>query len=141
MPPNCCTLAVTCQPSSSFSRIFVNFIYGVDAIPEWSIERKGEVVYHFLLHIVFGVRLRLCFYVIQISMRAKSTTDNFLTIFFFSPDLDILTTGLYTVDLCCICFLYKSSGLISCPFFLSLLWYWEHLKKMLVWAFKTKKKA
>lgn len=64
LPFGCCT----CQPSSSFSRIFVNFIYGVDAIPrvKWRIERKGEAVYHFLLHIVFGVRLRLCFYVIQI---------------------------------------------------------------------------
>lgn len=61
-------------------------------------------------------------------------------ILFFSPDLDILTTGLYTADLCCICFLFKSSGLSSCPFSFCLLWYWEHLKQCLFEHLKQKRR-
>lgn len=45
----------------------VNFIHRVDAMHkvQWRIGRKGEAVYHVLLHIVFGERPRLCFCVIQ----------------------------------------------------------------------------
>lgn len=76
----------------------------------------------------------------QISMRAKSTTVKFL-ILFFSPDLDILITGLYIAALCCICFFFQVFWAHFMPFlFLSLLWYWEHLKQYLYEHLKQKRR-